>query len=409
VHALRVAIAFTAAAVLSTASAAAAPVPYPPVPADAQATADELAASLAAFRASLPKRPPARAKPPVVASELLTANGNLGERLLDPAARVKNLVMLDALQRIGARGVGVDIPYPLLDPGYPRNEEYLAYYEQVARDVRERGLTLMVESQVVFTNTPYSSLAIDYASMPLDEFLAGRTRQVVRIAREIRPDYLAFTTEQGTDQMLTHQPVSTDRYVQFVDDTIAAVGDVKGVALGAGSGNWEGSQLVDRLAADPGVDFIDVHIYPLTVPGRNLLDAARSMVATARRHHKDAVIGEAWLYKASAAELARGVDFLSVIPRDSLAYWAPLDAEYVDTISRFARATGVSFVNFYWAQYFFGYPALAATSATDPAAALAASSSAGAAAILAKETTPAGEAFRRHASRRGSGRSSSAR
>jgi hypothetical protein len=312
--------------------------------------------------------------------------------------------MLDALERVGARGVSVDIPYPLLDPTYPRSQEYLAYYRQVARDVRARGIKLMIETQVVFTNTPYSRLAIDYASMPLDELLAGRTRQTALIARELRPDYLAFTTGQRTDQMLTRQPVSTDRYLQFVDDTIAAVDGVEGVALGAGSGSWEGSELVDRLAADPGIDFIDVHIYPLSVPGQNLLDVARSMVAAARRHHKQAVIGEAWLYKASSAELAGGVDFVSVLPRDSLAYWAPLDAEYVDTISRFARATGVSFVSFYWAQYFFGYPALEATSPTNPAVALAASTAAGAAGILAKETTVVGEAFR-HASRRGSGRS----
>ena len=244
--------------------------------------------------------------------------------------------MLDALVRVGARGVAVDIPYPLLDPGQPRNDEYLAFYEQVVHDVRARGLKLMIETQVVFTNTPYSQLDVDYSSMPLDEFLAGRTAQTVRIAHELRPDYLAFTTEQTTDAMLTHQPVSTDRYVQFVDDTIAAVGPVKGVALGAGSGNWEDPELVERLAADPAVDFVDVHVYPLATPRLDLLAAARHMVDVARRHHKEVVVGEAWLYKASAAEVAGGVNFVSVIPRDSLAYWAPLDADYIDTIARFA-------------------------------------------------------------------------
>jgi hypothetical protein len=335
----------------------------------------------------------------VIAAELLTANGNQGARLLEPNALAVNRWMLDALVRIGARGVAVDIPYPLLDPGQPRSDEYMAFYEQVVRDVRARGLKLMIETQVVFTNTPYSQLDIDYSSLPLDAFLAGRTAQTVRIAHELRPDYLAFTTEQSTDAMLTHQQVSTDRYVQFVNDTIRAVGSVKGVALGAGSGNWEQPALVERLAADPAVDFVDVHIYPLAVPGLDLLAAARHMVDVARRHHKQVVIGEAWLYKASAAEVAGGVDFVSVIPRDSLAYWAALDADYVDTISRFARATGISFVGFYWAQFLFGYPALDATSATDPRRALTASNAAAGVAINAHETTPAGEAFRRNAAR----------
>jgi hypothetical protein len=307
--------------------------------------------------------------------------------------------MLDALEQVGARGVTVDIPYPLLDESYPGNDEYLAFYEDVVRDVRARGMTLMIETQVVFTNTPYSPLDIDYAAMPLDEFLAARTRQTVRIAHELRPDYLAFSTEQRTDEMLTHQRVSTDRYMQFVDDTITAVGPVKGVALGAGSGSWESPDLVRGLAADPLVDFIDVHIYPVALPGRNLLDAARAMVDVARRNHKRTVIGEAWLYKASAAEVAGGVDFVSVIPRDSLAYWAPLDAAFVKTIGQFARTSGISFVSFYWAQFLFAYPELAATSPTDPIAALAASNAAAAAAMRAHETTPAGVAFRRSAGR----------
>jgi hypothetical protein len=188
--------------------------------------------------------------------------------------------------------------------------------------------------------------------------------------------------------------------VQFVDDTIAAVGNVEGVALGAGSGSWESPELVDRLAADPRVDFVDVHVYPLAVAGRSLLDAARHMVDVARGHHKQVVIGEAWLYKASDAEVARGVDFVSVIPRDSLAYWAPLDADYVRTISELARRTGVAMVSFYWAQFLFAYPPLGATSATDPLVALRASNAAAATAMQAGETTPAGDMFRRYAVRR---------
>ena len=143
-----------------------------------------------------------------------------------------------------------------------------------------------------------------------------------------------------------------------------------------------------------------MHIYPLATPRLDLLAAARDMVDVARRHHKDVVVGEAWLYKASAAEVAGGVNFVSVIPRDSLAYWAPVDADYIDTIARFAAgATGISFVSFYWSQFLFGYPALEATSASDPRRALTASNAAAAVAINADETTPAGEAFRRNAAR----------
>jgi hypothetical protein len=92
---------------------------------------------------------------------------------------------------------------------------------------------------------------------------------------------------------------------------------------------WEQPDLVERLAADPAVDFVDLHIYPLATPRLDLLAAARHMVDVARR----------------------------------------------------------------------GYPALDATSPTDPRRALTASNAAAAVAIDAHETTPAGEAFRRNAAR----------
>ena len=395
------AIALGVVVVLASASlpvgAAAGPGPRAPVPDEYRPLANELDAAMAAFRADLSGKRPKDARPPVISAELLTANGNQGPTLLDPTALDRNRFLLDALEQLGARGVAVDIPYPLLAPTFPRHDEYLAFYKAVADDVRGRGMKLLIETQVVFTGTPYSPLDIDYSAMPLDEFLAGRTAQTVLIAHELRPDYLAFTTEQATDAMLTRQPVTTDRYVQFVDDTVAAVGDAPGVRLGAGSGSWESEEFVRRIATRTTLDFVDIHVYPLAVPGRNLLEVARHMARIARANGKQVVIGEAWLYKASKAELAGGLDFTSALPRDSLSFWAPYDADFVRTIGALARSEGVSLVIFYWAQYLFAYPEPAATSATDGRAALQASNAAAAAAILAGERTRVGRAFRRQA------------
>jgi hypothetical protein len=367
------------------------------VPDQYRALADELDSELATFRAGLAPKPPKGARPPVISAELLTANGNQGVALLAPRALDVNRFFLDGLERVGARGVAVDIPYPLLAPDYPRHNEYLAFYKSVVADVRHRNMKLLIETQVVFTGTPYSRLDIDYASMPLDDFLAARARQTALIARELRPDYLAFTTEQSTDAMLSKQPVTTDRYVQFVDDTIAEVGRVKGVKLGAGSGNWENEAFVRRIAEHSKLAFVDVHVYPLATPSQNLLDAARRMVKVARANHKEVVIGETWLYKVAKAELAARVDFLTALPRDSLAFWAPYDARFVDAMCDFARAEGVALVSFYWGQYLFAYPPLEATSVTDPRAALQASNVAAVAAIQAGDTSPTGLVFQRRA------------
>jgi len=371
-----------------------------PVPAEFQATAAEMDAALTAALEALPSRPPRGAPPPIFAAELLTANGNQGPALLAPDAVAKNDILLDALQGLGAQGVTIDIPFPLLDPAYPRSAEYLAYYRQVVDDVRTRGMSILIETQVVFTGTPYSPLTIDYSAMPLDQYLSGRTQQTALIARELRPDYLAFATEQSTDAMLTGQLVSTDRYLQFVNDTIEAVGKVKGVKLGAGSGTWEDQEFVRAVIDDTDLDFVDLHIYPLEVAGTNLLTRTATLAADARKRGKEVVIGEAWAYKVSAAEIRAGIGFTTAYSRDALAFWTAIDAAFVRTVSTVARRTGVSFVSFYWAQFLFAYPDAGAATGADARTALQLANQAAAAAMRAGTSSPAGAAFTAAAKRR---------
>jgi hypothetical protein len=157
------------------------------VPDQYRALADELDAELASFRAGLaPKRSSSGTRPPVISAELLTANGNQGPALLAPRALDVNRFFLDGLERVGARGVAVDIPYPLLAPDYPGHDEYLSFYKAVAADVRRRNMKLLIETQVVFTGTPYSRLDIDYASMSLDDFLGNRFGSVYAQVEQAR-------------------------------------------------------------------------------------------------------------------------------------------------------------------------------------------------------------------------------
>ncbi len=321
------------------------------VPDEWRALAAELAASLAAYDRSLPE---GGGTPVRMGVELLTANGNQGEVLLAPNASARDTLMLDALADLGVDTVTVDIPFPLLDPAYPRADEYLAYYRSLAEEIRRRGLGLMIETQVVFAGTEFSPLDIDYVAMPVEDFLAGRTAQTALIARELRPDQLAFLTEASTQEMLIGHPISEDRLVRFVQDTVSAAAEPD-VSLGAGQGSWEDPALTERLAADTDLDFIDIHVYPLATPGRDLLQAAAGMADVAHAHGKGAVIGEAWLYKVSKSEAGTTTTFTTAFDRDLDAYWSPLDAEFLRVTNRLAAHHGIDLVSYFWAQLLFAY------------------------------------------------------
>lgn len=244
----------------------------PGMPAEYQALYDELDGNLAAWERCLPGGGVAR--PPVWAAELVPANGNRGEDLLAPQAFEGCLLYLDALQRLGVLGVKIAIPYPLLDPAYPRSGEYLAFYRRLAAEVRRRGMVVLVGTGAAFTDPNFSKVRVDYRAMPFARFREGRRRVAHRIASEVEPDYLTVGSEPTTEAGITGFASLTD-LAQYAETIRYMVHDLSRGAtrIGAGTGNWESSAFVHRLAA---------------LSGR-----------------KGLVIGEAWLYKVRAAELAR--------------------------------------------------------------------------------------------------------
>lgn len=75
---------------------------------------------------------------PVVAAELLPANGNRGPELLQPGAMEGVRLYLDALKRLGAKAVNLSIAYPLFGDREPRRQEYVAFYRDVVAECRRR-------------------------------------------------------------------------------------------------------------------------------------------------------------------------------------------------------------------------------------------------------------------------------
>jgi hypothetical protein len=326
----------------------------PSVPPDYQPVFDGLSAILAGWEARLAAME-AAAGETIFGAELLVANGNRGEALLQPSAMAGVRVYLDRLQELGAGGVTVAISDPLLWPTYPQADAYAAFFADVAQEVRGRGMRLYVETGPAFIGTDYSSVRFDWSDLTLEEYWDGRRGQLVRIAREIHPDYMSIGGEPETEMMLTGFSFGVEEHVAFVRETAQAIDRSSGVLVGSGSGSWEDPDFTRLLAEEPGLDFIGIHIYPLTNGTTDYLERAADMAETARAAGKRVLVGETSLYKVTPDELRRGMGYADIYARDAYSFWQPLDVRYVQLIGGLARVWGVEYASFFWSGFFFGY------------------------------------------------------
>ena len=109
------------------------------VPSQYQKLYSSLSKALDSFERQLSPSPTPNPRP-IWGGELLVANANRGEELLQPSALAGTRLFLDRFQELGFKSVTISVNYPLFDPAFPRSDEYIAYYREVAREVRRRGL-----------------------------------------------------------------------------------------------------------------------------------------------------------------------------------------------------------------------------------------------------------------------------
>jgi hypothetical protein len=367
------------------------------VPAEFQSTYDELRTRLEAARDTFSAQTAADV-PLSLSLELLVANGNRGEDLLQAGNLDATRLFLDRFKALGAKAVTVQIVYPLFDERFPRHDEYVAFYRAVVQEIRQRGLLLLIETSAPFVGTQYSSLHIDYSGKTPQGYLQERLAQARAIAHELQPDYLSIAEEQVTERMLTGLDITTEDYFDFLRAAPAAIDPPPGVKLGAGSGSWESPELIQRIISETSLDYVDIHIYPLSNGFTDYLEVASQWASAARSAGKQVVIGEAWLYKTSVEELQGGIGFQAVFGRDAYSFWQPLDALFMETAVELARASGVQLLSFFWSNYLFAYADYAQVSNLTGRELQQAANAAAGRAIVRGELSDAGRAFQRLAS-----------
>ncbi len=331
--------------------AAAVPGNVPAVHAQTYATLDRILDTQLAQIKPVKTDPPFK---PVYCLELLPANCNRGPALFHPDTLPFVELTLDRYKAMGVQCVKFAMHFPLLRPDFPDAAKYLAFYKEVVQKAHAREIKVLPHVTVIFADTPFSPFQGIYKGLDLARFKKEYAEMVHLVVRELQPDYLALLTEPDTHAKLTG--ISELNRPETIVDVIrtALQGLDRGRTLiGAGSGSWSSPAFAKALAEKTDVDFIAIHIYPIT---GNVMSNVREMARVAHAHKKQVVIDEAWLYKIQKPGGGESVAASSeVFRRDIFSFWEPLDEKFVRMVLGIAAEERVSVVSFFWSNLMFAY------------------------------------------------------
>jgi hypothetical protein len=291
---------------------------------------------------------------PVFATELLPANGNRGTALLQSNNLASVEDNLNALQAMGVQGVTLAIGYPLLDPSFPNSAQYLSYFEQVVSMAHAHGMKVLVESQILFANTPYSPLTFDWSVLPYSQYVTNHIVQDQLIINQIHPDYLELGVEADTEAYLTGytQLNTPSGWTNYIEQLLGSLnkGNTK---LVAGAATWLGTPYLTGFANDPRLDMISTHVYP--VYGSNL-QTLLAIGKIAQQDGKQMVIDEAWLQKIlQPPGHGEGIGGPATTRQDVFAFSSPIDSNFLTLLTKFAQTYPVEYLSPFNEWYFFAY------------------------------------------------------
>jgi hypothetical protein len=359
------------ASMTSTAPASTTPAVSSPIPSVYAPLYTELNSDMSGFENTLKLTGSTDSSTPVFATELAYADGNTGPGLLTSQNMQNNILMLDSLQAMGVKGVVLAIKFPLLSPDFPQSADYLQFYKNIMSQCRARGMKVLVECGAIFAGTPYSPVQVNWSGYTTQTYLQGVQDQLVLISQQIKPDYLSLCNEPDTEENLTGLTITPADWSNFVSTTLSKLDRSGGMLVGAGAGTWDDPAYIDGLMNIPGLDFIDLHIYPFGVNDAYLqraIDWAQQAHAAGKR----VTVSECWLYKESAAEMTAGSSTLGnaelIMDRDFYSFWEPLDARFMGDMMTLAQDVNMDFMSFFWTRNFYSYldysPNLSAESTT---------------------------------------------
>ena len=325
------------------------------VPLVYQPTYTALGQTLTSFGQTLNSTAPGPSHHVTYATELLPADSNLGTKLLTPQAMQGVVNYLNAIQKLGVRGVTIDISYPLLTPTFPNYAQYLRFYEEVVQQARERGMTIDIESQIpLLVGYPgISTGSLSYANVTYSTYVAQDRQMIQTIINTLHPDYCNIGTETDTLQMLLHYPeISTPQgWGSYISSLLNGL-NKNTTKIAVGIGAWDPISYLYATLNDSAIDAIAVHVYP--VYGNNLATLIQ-IGQLSRQYNKPIDIDEMWLHKSVANEGQGFAKDAQIRQRNVYAFWSPLDEQFLNEMSDFAHTYNVAYMSPFEGSYFFAY------------------------------------------------------
>ena len=366
----------------------------PPVPAGYCSTIyNEVLPDLQAFNLLLkipPTWTPVSDGPTKYGANLQTADASAGPQISNSTYLTTVINELTELKAMGVQAVSVPVGFPVLYAPFIGTEAefkpYLDFYANVAQAVRAAGLTLIVDNEVLLSNSVESGWGTSnptpsafFSSLNWPEYMAGRATMAATIATTMQPDYLILADEPDTEanasgQQNLNNPTDAAQMIQGEINAVNALNMSTPPKMGAGFGTWMGAyppsgllEYTDAYVALP-LDYIDIHIFPVnTEGGVSLIGNALTVASLSAAAGKPIALGQAWAWKMENSEwgVLQGNDFRA---RDPLSFWAPLDSTFLQTVQSLAAYTKMVYSVPEGPNYFFAYQTYDGTAANGGAA-----------------------------------------
>ncbi len=340
-------------------SAGVVPAPVVGIPAGFKPLYAELDRELTAAEKTALALPGSGLTCPVMAPSLYMASSYFGPA--EPGTPRWNdlLAALDGFQALGVGAVSVMISFPNLTAEVKDPEPLLKFYGALADELRARKMKLLVEHFVYLPSAPgrEGKFVAGFKNRPdpKGDFLKLNGKEIELILSRIKPDYLSIVTEPVTFDRFLGFSISAVEYSQWLAGLAGSV-EKGATKIGAGAGAWEPEVYVSSFAKVKGLDYIDIHFYPLALGPSDIFTKFLELAdrVKAEDPSKELVVSETWLYKHGADE-PKGVFNTEDYGRNTYNFWAPLDARFLELMNTAGRKKGIALIAPYFPQYFFAY------------------------------------------------------
>lgn len=300
-------------------------------------------------------------KRPIMAPSLYLASSFFGPAEPGTERWQEIMTALDGFQALGVNAVSLMISFPDLTAELKDPEPLLHFYELLAAEVRRRNMKLLVEHFVYPPSAPTKEgkfvAALKNIANPKLSFLNWKKEEVKLILSRVKPDYFSLISEPETYDRFLGISITAEDYSRWLNDLIdelTSCNGKNGVKIGAGAGIWESEDYAQVFSRVKGLDYIDIHFYPLKLKSEDLVGKLLALIdqIKATDKSKEIVMSEMWLYKHGMDE-AKGVFNTEAYGRNAYDFWVPLDIRFLELINEIARKKGISVISPYFPQFFF--------------------------------------------------------